>query len=175
MFELISQSEPLELHCWVPSRDNLPVGLVFQLEQHEVRNQYETDIVTRLTVTSGAKSYEMSFGTHRDQLREFATAIQQIAVSKVPNIKLLNDSYGETVLCFTVRDREMGRVVFGGRLILDRFGTRAVSAEKFVVPPKSGHDASGVHLTFDGFETDQTYLHQLGTSILWFLNQSIRS
>ncbi len=175
MFELISQSDPFELRCWVPGY-HAPIALVFQFEWHQVSTNWEVDVITRLTLRSDAKTFESSFCTHREQLREFADSLRDISVAKTSNIRLIDDEFGETVLCFSVRDPGLGRITFGGRLICNRFWPAQVSEDRFVTAFKTVPESpiGGVHVTFDGLETDQSYLHQLGTAILWFLNQSTR-
>src|SRR5712691_715725 len=112
MFELLIESEPFELNCWVPGY-GVPTMLVFQFEWHQVSTNWEIDVITHLTLRSGTKTFETRFGTHREQLREFADSLRDVSVSKSSNIRLIDDEYGETILCFSVHDPGLGQIAFG--------------------------------------------------------------
>lgn len=173
MTEFPFESEPFDLKCWVPQHGTA-TSLTFQFRHLEAG--MEEYAITNITLRRGEKTFESSFATHKSQLREFADFLRQIPSATAAHFSLMDDEYGEMVLCFNVLDPGSGKVTFGGRMIDERWFSIPVSAGRFVAACKTNPrvNVGGVHVVFDGFETDQTYLHQLGTAILWFLNQSTK-
>lgn len=91
--------------------------------------------------------------------------------SRLEGSAVLSDWDGEPILCLSVSHRARGRIAVGGRLIPITFSSEVQSASRFLeaLRPTGG---GGIVTSFDGFETDQSYLPGLVSAFRRFVGES---
>lgn len=130
------------------------VNLTFELLERDAESvRCRLSVAVKEVVISDIRSIFVS------ELGEFAEALNRLRKTLEGSVRLY-DFDGDPILTFTVVDQGRGRIAVGGNFHPLTFFSKTTTSDQFVSPNNCG-DPTGVHITFEGFVCEQSYLPDL--------------